>query len=128
MHFSFGAYLINILKEENPEFFDEELVEYIKHYARKSYEVEKSITNWIFQEKDLDFLSRDQVNEYIKFRLNISLKEIGIDPIFDIDEKLIEASDFFENSLSSTLHQDFFDNRPTTYSKKMKSISSDDLF
>lgn len=128
LHFSFGAYLINILKEEHPDFFDEEMVECIKDYAKKAFSIEEGITKWIFDGKDLDFISMDEVNEYVKYRLSTSLSEIGIEELFEVDENLIEASEFFENSLLSSTHQDFFDSRPVSYSRKQQAITEDSLF
>ena len=120
--------MVNTLKEENPDFFDAEMKDYVKEYAKKAYEAEKKINHWIFQGKDLDFLSMAEVDEYVKFRLNTGLNEIGVDSIFEVNEELLSASDFFENSLYSPAHQDFFDSRSVGYSKKAQSISEDDLF
>lgn len=128
LHFSYGAYLVNILKEENPEFFDQEMIDYIKSYSLKAFEHEQKVTEWIFDGRDMDFITREEVNEYIKFRLNTSLNAIGIEPIFEVDENLLAASDFFENSIHSTTHQDFFECRSVNYNKKSKPISADSLF
>ena len=43
----------------------------------------KKLVNWIFEEGDLDFLTKKQTLEFIKHRFNVSLNSIGIDNIFD---------------------------------------------
>lgn len=41
IHGMFGIDLINIIKKEHPEWFDEELIESIKEACRNSFEAEK---------------------------------------------------------------------------------------
>ena len=61
-------------------------------------------------------------------RLNASLKSVGIEPVFTIDEALIEKTEWFDEEVIATKHVDFFYKRSINYSKKTKSVQSGDLF
>lgn len=128
IHGDFGIDLIKIIKEENPEWFDEDYHEMIRQVCREAYEAESKIIDWIFEEGELDFLPKDVVNEFIKNRFNRSLESIGIEKIFDVDEGLLLQTEWFDDEIIGTKHGDFFVKRSINYSKRIRSITSDDLF
>ena len=128
IHWMFGIDVINIIRQEHPEWFDEEFIESIKKSCEASYEAEKTIVDWIFEEWELDFLSKKTVNEFIKNRLNNSLDSIWIERIFEVDNEELEKTDWFDDEIMSTKHWDFFVKRSVNYNKRAKSITSDDLF
>ena len=68
------------------------------------------------------------VNEFLKNRFNNSLESIGIEKIFDIDQKLVLETEWFDDEIIGTKHGDFFVKRSINYSKRAQSITSDDLF
>ena len=68
------------------------------------------------------------VKEFLKNRFNNSLESIGIDKIFDIDQKLVAQTEWFDDEIIGTKHGDFFVKRSINYSKRSQSITSDDLF
>ncbi|MDN6161278.1 MAG: ribonucleotide-diphosphate reductase subunit beta [Atopostipes sp.] len=128
IHGLFGTELVNILREEHPEWFDGEMEETIIKEAKKAYASEEKVIDWIFEEGELDFLPIQRVKEFVKNRLNESLEGIGYEAIFEIDEDSVKATDWFMDELLSTKHLDFFVKRSTNYTKRSKSITSDDLF
>ena len=128
IHAEFGFDLVNIIKQENPEWWTEDLVEDIVDAAIDAYDAEAAIVDWIFEKGDLDFLTKEQTLEFIKDRFNQSLKSIGIDPVFTTDEVLLETIEWFDDEILTTKHTDFFHKRSINYSKKQKSVTSDDLF
>lgn len=128
IHGDFGIDLINIIKQENPEWFTKEFDRMIQLICAEAYQAEKSIVNWIFEEGELDFLPVNVINEFIKNRFNKSLESIGISKIFDVDEKLLEQTEWFDDEIIGTKHGDFFVKRSINYSKRTRSITKDDLF
>ena len=120
--------IINILRQEHPEWFDEEFIESIKKSCIKSFEAEKWIVDWIFEEGELDFLPKKTIYEFIKNRFNNSLESIWVEKIFEIDETEVQKTDWFDDEIMSTKHWDFFVKRSINYNKRSKSITSDDLF
>ncbi len=128
IHGNFGIDLIHIMKEEHPEWFDENHASIVQELCRQACDAESSIINWIYEEGELDFLPSAVVKEFVKNRFNNSLKSIGIDPIFDIDQKLLAESEWFDDEIIGTKHGDFFVKRSVNYNKRSKSITGDDLF
>jgi ribonucleoside-diphosphate reductase beta chain len=128
IHAEFGFDLVNLIKKENPSWWTPELVEDLIDATKDAYEAESEIVDWIFEKGDLDFLTKEQTMEFIKHRFNISLNAIGIDSIFDIDQKLLGTTEWFDDEILTTKHTDFFHKRSINYSKKSKSITLNDLF
>lgn len=127
IHGKFGSALVNIIRRENPEWFDADMEEKIRRNARKAFQAEMKVLDWIFEKGELDFLSRSSVNEFLKLRFNNSLQLIGYDSEFETDDKLLENSDYLTNMLLATADFDFFDQRSVDYAKG-NDYSEDSLF
>lgn len=128
IHGLFGIQLVNTLREEHPEWFDEEMKGIILTEAKKAYESEVKVIDWIYEDGNLDFMPKKTVKEFIKDRLNNSLRDIGYDVMFEVDEELLDDTEWFNVEVLSTKHVDFFSKRSVNYTKRSKSITSDDLF
>jgi len=128
IHGNFGSEIINIIKKENPDWFDEEFNDLIYSACQKAYQAECGILDWIFEKGELDFLSKETIRHFIMNRFNNSLKRIDMKPIFEVDASEIEKSLWFEVEITSTKEGDFFYKKSVDYNKKSKSITEDDLF
>lgn len=128
IHGMFGIELINIIRQEHPEWFDESHRETVRMMCVEAYQAESAIIDWIFEKGELDFLSKDEVKEFIKHRLNNSLRSIGMSSVFSIDEALLDRTEWFNDEVIATKHVDFFDKRSINYSKRQSSVTSEDLF
>ena len=128
IHGLFGIDVINIIKKENPEWFDDRYAEHIVTACEDAFESESKIIDWIFEEGELDFLPKAVINEFIKNRFNNSLQSIGMPKVFEIDEKLLEESEWFDDEVIATKHVDFFDKRSINYNKRQSSVTAEDLF
>jgi len=128
IHAEFGFDLVNLIKQENPSWWTEGLQEDLINATMEAFEAETEIIDWIFEEGDLDFLTKSQTMEFIKHRFNVSLNSIGLESIFEINEALLETTEWFDDEILTTKHTDFFNKRSINYSKKSKSITSNDLF
>ena len=128
IHGNFGAELINIIKEENPEWFDEEFEEVIYSACNKAYTAECEILDWIFEKGELEFLSKETIKQFIQNRFNNSLMKIGMQPIFTPDTTLMASTKWFDIEITATKEGDFFYKKQIDYNKKSKAITEDDLF
>jgi len=128
IHAEFGFDLVNLIKKENPTWWTDELKEDLVDATLDAYDAESDIVDWIFEKGDLDFLTKEQTLEFIKHRFNESLNAIGIDNVFSVDARVLETTEWFDDEILTTKHTDFFNKRSINYSKKQKSITSDDLF
>ncbi len=128
IHGMFGIDVINIIKAENPDWFDEQHDACITESCIEAYESESKIIDWIFEDGELDFLPIATVKEFVKNRINNSLESIGMKKIFEIDHKILAETDWFDDEVIATKHGDFFVKKSINYNKRSKSITSEDLF
>ena len=128
IHALVGMKIINTIREEHPELFDEELEERIAHEAEEAYKAEAKIVDWMINGINEPGLSAPILKEFIKNRINDSLTQIAFKPVFETDKELLESTMWFEEELLGNNMTDFFHSRPTEYSKKNQSFSEDDLF
>lgn len=129
IHALVGIKLVNTIRQEHPELFDEELIERIRHECEEAYKAEARIIDWSVNGYKGDGLNSDILKEFIKNRLNDSLVQIGIKPVFEnLDQKLLEQTTWFDEDVLGNTATDFFFKRPVEYSKKSQSFSSADLF
>jgi len=128
IHAKVGIKLVNVIKEEHPELFDQDLEEKVLQEAMEAYRAEEKIIDWIVNGTKKDLLSASILKEFVKNRINESLAEIGYKKIFEIDSKILEKTIWFEEEVMGNMMTDFFASRPTEYSKSNKSFSEEDLF
>lgn len=128
VHALFGIYLINKIREESPEWFDDAFYDKLYRASKKAYEAEAAIIDWIFESGELDFLPKAVVKEFIKDRFNQSLRMIGGQDTFGVDQNLLCQVQWFNEEIAAEVNTDFFYKRPTTYSKHVQAIRSEDLF
>ena len=128
IHGLFGIELINMIKKEHPEWFDKDWEEQIIGFCYETYEAEEKIIDWIFEAGELDFLPAANVKEFVKHRLNNSLASVGVRRIFDVNQALLEETDWFDNEVIATKHVDFFNKRSINYNKRSTSVTGADLF
>jgi ribonucleoside-diphosphate reductase beta chain len=128
IHGNFGSEIINIIKKENPEWFDEEFDRLIYSACKKAYTAEVKILDWIFEHGELEFLSKKTIEQFIQNRFNNSLQRIGMQPVFQVDFSEVEKTLWFDIEITSTKEGDFFYKKQIDYNKKGKSITEDDLF
>lgn len=128
IHGNFGVELINIIKSENPDWFDEEFSNLIYSACDKAYIAECYILDWIFEKGELEFLPKETIKHFIMNRFNNSLKKIGMESHFEIDSNLLASTKWFDVEVTATKEGDFFYKKQIDYNKKSKSITEDDLF
>lgn len=128
IHGMFGIDLINLIRDEHPEWFDDDMRERVEAMCQEAFEAESHVVDWIFAEGEMDVLPKAVVKEFIKYRLNNSLKSIGYQAVFAIDEDLVAETDWFDNEVIATKHVDFFQKRSINYNKRSASVTSADLF
>ena len=128
IHGNFGAEIINIIKKENPKWFDKEFEDLIYSACMKAYSAECDILDWIFEKGELSFLPKETIQHFIRDRFNNSLKKIGMKTIFEVNYELLEKTEWFNIEITATKEGDFFYKKQVDYNKKSKSITEDDLF
>ena len=70
LHGKFGSELINIVKNENPEWFDEEMEKKIRRNIKKAFDSESKVIDWVMEMGEPNHISKLEVLEFLKVRLN----------------------------------------------------------
>lgn len=128
IHALVGIKIINTIREEYPELFDEELESKIIEEAKEAFESEAKIVDWMVNGIQKEGLSAVILKEFIKNRINDSLKQIKMPKAFKVDKELLSSTMWFEEELWGNNHVDFFSSRPVEYSKKSQCFDETELF
>lgn len=128
LHAMIGMKVINVIRKEHPELFDEQLEAKILYEAEQAVNYELEIIEWIVNGYGEEKLNSEVLKEFIKDRMNSSLKEIGYKKIFKINQKLLAKTTWFDEQVLGNNVSDFFHSRPVEYSKKAKSFAAEELF
>lgn len=128
IHGLFGQELVRTLRAEYPDLFDEDFDADIQEACQAAYDAEMGILDWIFEEGELEFLPREQVDAFLKNRFNECLESVDVDPMFEPDEELLDETRWFEVQMNTTRDGDFFAKTATTYTKHTQDVSADQMF
>lgn len=128
LHAEGGMALLNEIKKEFPEIFDEEFTNRIKEEVLEAYKSESNLVVWLLQGYENEFLSEDILKTYIKRRLNECMDKMELESIFELDEDVNSKTEWMDEEVYASALTDFFHKRPIEYSKKMKTFNADELF
>mgnify|MGYP001120530699 CR=1 FL=1 len=128
IHAQVGIKLVNVIRKEHPELFDEELEEKVQQEALAAFEAESKIIDWMLGSFNEETLNKELLKEYVKNRINGSLKAIKFKKPFKINKELISKTDWIEEETYGNQMTDFFYKRPVDYSKSVQVINGDELF
>ena len=128
IHANAGIYIVNKIREEFPDFFDEETTGYIRETVEHSIEIEGKILDWIFSEGEIETVKKEDLLNFMKFRVDDSMKKIGLKTIYDVTDEYFKPMAWFEEEVFANSMDDFFAKRPTDYTKHDKPITANDLF
>lgn len=128
LHAQVGIKIINTLREEYPELFDEELQKRIEHECLESLKAENKVIKWIIGKYSVDGLNYEILKNFIAKRMKDSIDAIGFDSSAIVyDQELVNQTFWFDEELYGTNMTDFFQKKPVEYVKNQK-ITEDDLF
>jgi len=128
IHANGGIYLINKIREEQPDLLTDEDIESIYDLVDESIEMESNILDWIFELGELDKISKKNLLDFMKYRVDDSLKKIGMKTRYNISGEDYKPMIWFEEEVFANSMDDFFAKRPVDYTKHDKSITANDLF
>lgn len=125
-HADAGIFLLNILESEG------HITQYDKNKMSenviKYLDYESELLDWIYEEGELDFFSKEDMLNFIKHRVDNSLEKMGWSKIFNISKEKYSPMKWFDEEIFANELDDFFAKRPTAYTKHDKSIQAEDLF
>jgi ribonucleoside-diphosphate reductase beta chain len=68
------------------------------------------------------------VKEFIKNRINKDLEMVGFSKIFEVNKWAIKETNWFDEEVVATKHIDFFVKRSINYSRRVFSVTPQDIF
>jgi ribonucleoside-diphosphate reductase beta chain len=120
LHSDAGCWLFRTLMKEEPKFKTKKLVSEIEDAARMSMKLEFDFIDKVFEMGDLENLGKEELKNFIKYRINTKMSDLGLTPIVpseDIDKGALKTMKWFDAVIAGKQHTDFFANRVTNYSK-----------
>lgn len=127
LHSEAGILLINIIKEEQPDYF-EDMSKHIIEDVHKYIEYESRLLDWIFEKGELEFYTKEDLLNFMKYRVDLALERMGFEKQFNITKEQYAPMKWFDEETKTQTLTDFFAKRPTDYSKHNQCFTGDNLF
>lgn len=117
LHSMAGAWLHKELKKEMgvDDWLYRKMERRIIKACEKVYEHESRIIDMIFEMGDIKGITANQMNNFIKSRINVCLSQLDIKPLYKVEYDPISKW-FYKNINSGTLH-DFFAKQGNNYTR-----------
>jgi ribonucleoside-diphosphate reductase beta chain len=131
LHALAGVKIIQTLREEYPELFDDVLEERIQEECYEAFIAESAIIDWMVGDYSGPGMNAEILKVYIKNRINDSLDMIGMKRHFELthhEKVLLDETYWMEEETLGNNMVDFFMKRPVDYAKNNKVYSEEDLF
>lgn len=128
IHAQVGIWLINTLRKEYPELFDEELEQRILSEAAEAFNAEAAIIEWMVGDYEQEGIDVDLLKDYVHHRIISSLRQIGYDyPEWDDRPHRSEEFMWMDEELLGYQMKDFFAGKDKNYGKNNKVYDIDEL-
>ena len=125
VHYKFGIDIINIIKEEYPQLWEDYLIDLISKNLYVAYNTELRLIDWFFENGVPDHLTKEEVINFLNYNFSIIAKDLELDSQFNYDKKLFEEkNEWFIIKLKST-EPDFFDAPVGGYASEKEVIDID---
>lgn len=126
LHYQFGIDVINIIKQQCPNLWDEYLVELVTKNIEMAYEAERNLIDWFFEKGTPDHLSKEEVINFLNDNFNVVCRDLNLDLSYKVDEELFEQKNsWFNTKVFVTNEPDFFNNAVSGYSSTDEEVDLD---
>lgn len=125
-HANAGIWIINQLNKEGhiTNRMKETLPEIISDFVKR----EEEFLDWIYENGELDFFTKKDMINFMKYRIDEAMVKMKFGKIFDVSNEEYSPMKWFEEEVFANSLDDFFAKRPVDYTKHDKSITENDLF
>ncbi len=125
-HYNFGVDVINIIKSELPQLWDDYLVELVTDNIKVAYQSELNLIDWFFENGVPEHLTREEVVNFLNYNFNIVCKDLELDLHFEVDEELFEEKNsWFKKKVFMTTEPDFFADPVSGYASEDEEVDMD---
>lgn len=123
LHSEAGCWLFRTFIKEYPEVFTDQLKSEIYEAARLTVQLEDDFIEKAFELGDLPNITQSDLKNYIRYRANSKLQELGLKSNWkSLDKDALERLQWFSVLSSGVEQADFFASRVSTYSKSIASF------
>lgn len=119
LHSEAGCWLFRQVIKEFPHLWTDDFKKTVYQAARDTVDIEDACIETIFALGDLEGLAKNDLKNYIRFRADTKLQDLGLKRNWknlDMDS-VKKVTSWFDPLLSGKEHADFFAQRPSAYSK-----------
>lgn len=106
--------LFHTFIDENPEIWDDELKAEIRQICQDIVAHEDAFIDLSFEMGPMEGMTAENVKDYIRDVANYRLKQLGLEPIYDVEPNPLP---WLDDLLNANEHTNFFENRSTEYSR-----------
>lgn len=117
--------LFRAFVEEHPEVWSDNLKSEVYSAAERIIELEDAFIDTCFSNVSIEGLTPEDVKGYIRYIAGKRLKALGFKNIFGVEENNLPWIDSMTGGVE---HTNFFENRPTEYSKASTIGNWEDIF
>jgi len=114
--------------KENPYILDESFKGKINELARKMVELEFNFIDMSFKNKEneieLDWITKQEVKDFVMYTANRRLMQLGFEPIFPVDKNPFL---WFDYLIAGVEHANFFEQRGSDYQKVDFNIQKEEV-
>lgn len=124
-HYSFGIELVDIIKKEYPQLWNDYLVELVSKNIQMAYETELNLIDWFFEKGVPEHLTKEEVVNFLNYNFTTICRDLKLDVKFDYDEDLYREKNEW---MTVKIHQsdpDFFAMTPGGYSSEEEEVDLD---
>lgn len=126
-HANAGILLINLINQEYPDKI-EKLKKGLKKSILKYIQYEQELLDWIFEKGELEFYTKNDLLNFMKYRIDDALVKMNFEPIFNVSKMDFDKMAWFYEETKIQTLPDFFAIRPVEYSKHNQPFNEDNLF
>lgn len=128
VHYSFGADLVNDIKEEYPQLWSDYLVELIEKNIQAAYDAELKLIDWFFEAGVPGHLTKEEVINFLNYNFNVISTDLGLNLDFKYDKLLYENKNSWMIAKIKMAEPDFFNAPPGGYAAEEEEIDLDEDF
>jgi ribonucleoside-diphosphate reductase beta chain len=128
LHAAVGVRLVNQIRLEHPELFDDELAARVGREAQAAFAAEAGVIDWVLGGHAAAWVDAPLLKAFVAGRLNDGLAACGFARPFEPDPAALGRCLWFEEEVWAPAATDFFAKDPVDYSKAPRAVSAADLF
>ena len=131
LHSTAGCWLFKTLMEEYPELKSERLEEDIRQAALAAIKLEFDFIDKVFEMGDLENLTKEELKNFIRHRVNTKMGDLGLKPLIpsaEIDKGALKTMKWFDAVIAGKQQTDFFAGRVTNYAKGHMEWDANSMF